>query len=119
MKNLLLLGTVCLSLSLPAASAPVQSNPSGYHLIDSVRLAGEGGWDLYGLDTASQRLYISRGTRVQVVDCAKDSLIGEIPNTNGVHGIAVAPCTPLVFGISPIRESFAQSTTCTRVPRDI
>jgi DNA-binding beta-propeller fold protein YncE len=56
-----------------------------------VRLGGDGGWDLYGLDTASERLYVSRGSRVQVVDCAKDSLIGDIPNTNGVHGIAVAP----------------------------
>ena len=91
MKNLSLLGALCLSLCLHAASAPLPSNPSGYHLVDSLRLGGEGGWDLYGLDTAAQRLYISRGTRVQVVDCAKDSLIGEIQNTSGVHGIAVAP----------------------------
>jgi DNA-binding beta-propeller fold protein YncE len=91
MKNLVLLGTVCLSLGFPAMSAPAQPNPSGYHLIDSLKLGGEGGWDLYGLDTAAQRLYISRGTRVQVVDCKKDSLAGEIPNTSGVHGIAVAP----------------------------
>jgi DNA-binding beta-propeller fold protein YncE len=91
MRNLSIVTIVFLSLTLNAASAPVQSNPSGYHLIDSLRLGGEGGWDLYGLDTAAQRLYISRGTRVQVVDCVKDSLVGEIPNTNGVHGIAVSP----------------------------
>jgi DNA-binding beta-propeller fold protein YncE len=91
MKSLALIGVICLGLGFPALSAPVQSNPSGYHLVDSLALGGEGGWDLYGLDTAAQRLYISRGTRVQVVDCKKDSLVGEIPNTNGVHGIAVAP----------------------------
>ena len=91
MKNLALAGAVCLSFSLPATSAPAPSNPSGYHLVDSLKLGGEVGWDLYGLDTAAQRLYISRGTHVQVVDCKKDSLAGEIPNTNGVHGIAVAP----------------------------
>jgi DNA-binding beta-propeller fold protein YncE len=91
MKKLLLSGFVCLSLSLSVSSAPVRENPSGYHLIDSLCLAGETGWDLYGLDTAAQKLYISRGTRVQVVDCTKDSLVGEIPNTNGVHGIAIAP----------------------------
>jgi DNA-binding beta-propeller fold protein YncE len=91
MKNLALLGVVCLSLCLHATPAPAQSNPSGYHLVDSLVLSGEGGWDLYGLDTTAERLYISRGTRVQVVDCKKDSLVGEIPNTNGVHGIAVAP----------------------------
>ena len=92
MKNIVqLVGIMCLTLNAYAAAAPAQSNPSGYHLVDSVRLGGEGGWDLYGLDTAAERLYVSRGTRVQVVDCAKDSLVGEIPNTNGVHGIAVAP----------------------------
>lgn len=104
MKKLSLLAIASLSLSLhaapaqlpapqasAAASAPVQANPSGYHLIDSLKLGGDGGWDIYGLDTAAQRLYISRGTRVQAVDCAKDSLVGEVPNTNGVHGIAVAP----------------------------
>jgi DNA-binding beta-propeller fold protein YncE len=90
MKNLPLLGFLCLSFSLPVVSAPIASGPSGYHLIDSLVLGGEGGWDLYGIDTAAHRLYISRGTRVQVVDCAKNSIIGEIPNTNGVHGIAVA-----------------------------
>lgn len=85
------------SLILGLQAAPTQSpgiaksNPSGYHLVDSLKLGGEGGWDIYGLDTAAKRLYISRGTRVQVVDCLKDSLIGEIQNTNGVHGIAVVP----------------------------
>jgi len=91
MKKLALLGVLCFALSLPVVSATVQSNPSGYHLVDSLKLGGEGGWDLLETDTAAHRLYISRGTRVQVVDCVKDSLVGEIPNTNGVHGIAVAP----------------------------
>jgi YVTN family beta-propeller protein len=90
MKNIALFGVVCFGFCLPVASAPVQTNPSGYHLVDSLKLGGDGGWDIYGLDTAAERLYISRGTRVQVVDCKKDSLVGEVPNTNGVHGIAVA-----------------------------
>lgn len=91
MKKIALLGVLCFGLSLPVVSATLQSNPSGYHLVDSLKLGGEGGWDLYETDTAAHRLYISRGNRVQVVDCVKDSLVGEIPNTNGVHGIAVAP----------------------------
>jgi YVTN family beta-propeller protein len=91
MKFQTLLAVVILSLPLNAAPAQAPANPSGYHLIDSLKLGGEGGWDIYGLDTAAKRLYISRGTRVQVVDCTKRALIGEIPNTNGVHGIAVVP----------------------------
>jgi len=71
----------------------MQATPagSGYHIIDSLRLGGEGGWDYLSVDTAAQRLYVSRGTRVQVVDLAKLSIIGEIPNTAGVHGIALVP----------------------------
>ena len=91
MKKLSLIVLVCLGLNLPVLPAQAPSGPSGYHLVDSLVLGGEGGWDLYGLDTAAQRLYISRGTRVQVVDCNKNSPVGEITNTNGVHGIAIAP----------------------------
>ena len=64
---------------------------SGYHVIDSVQLGGEGGWDYLIVDTSAERLYVSRGMRVQVVDLTKNSVIGEIPNTIGVHGIALVP----------------------------
>ena len=72
--------------------APSYGQPvgSGYHIIDSLRLGGEGGWDYLSVDTASQRLFISRSSRVQVVDLVKRSVIGEIPHTPGVHGIALA-----------------------------
>ncbi len=64
---------------------------SGYHILDSLKLGGEGGWDYLTVDTSAARLYVSRGTRVQVVDLAERSIVGEIPNTNGVHGIALVP----------------------------
>jgi DNA-binding beta-propeller fold protein YncE len=90
MKTILLsshLFACVLALNL---SAYGQSGGSGYRIIDSLRLGGEGGWDYLTVDTSAQRLYISRGSRVQVVDLAKHSIIGEIPNTAGVHGIALA-----------------------------
>ena len=40
---------------------------------------------------AAQRLYISHGTEVVVIDLAKDAVVGEITNTPGVHGVALAP----------------------------
>jgi YVTN family beta-propeller protein len=76
-----------LSICVPAYS---QTISTGYHIIDSLQLGGEGGWDYLTVDTAAQRLYISRGSRVQVVDLEKLSVTGEIPNTSGVHGIALA-----------------------------
>ncbi len=90
MKSLLSFTVLFFILHVSAAPNPDKSKLSGYHIVDSLKLGGEGGWDLYGLDTAAQRLYVSRSTRVQVINCKTDSLIGEIPNTNGVHGIAIA-----------------------------
>jgi len=54
-------------------------------------LGGEGGWDYLLLDPASRRLFISRGTRVVVIDADSGLVRGEIPNTPGVHGVALAP----------------------------
>lgn len=53
-------------------------------------LGGEGGWDYLTYDATGNRLFISRGTRVIVVDLAKGTVLGEIANTPGVHGIALA-----------------------------
>jgi hypothetical protein len=55
------------------------------------RVGGEGGWDYLTIDADARRLYVSHGTRVVVVDLDKGTVVGEIPNTNGVHGIAIAP----------------------------
>jgi hypothetical protein len=62
---------------------------SGYHLIKKVTLGGEGGWDYLTVDAASRRLFISRGAHVMVVDADSGKLLGDIPNTAGVHGIAL------------------------------
>ena len=65
---------------------------SGYHLLKKIPLGGEGvGWDYLACDEAARRLYISRATRVIVLDADQGSVVGEIPNTPGVHGIALAP----------------------------
>ncbi len=64
---------------------------SGYHVINKLPLGGEGGWDYLTVDSAAHRLYISRGTHVMVIDTVTEKVIGDIPDTPGVHGIALAP----------------------------
>ena len=71
-------------------TAPAQSS-SGYHLLKKFVLGGEGGWDLLIFDSTAHRLYISRSTHVMVVDADSGAVVGDIPNTSGVHGIAIAP----------------------------
>src|SRR6476620_2739361 len=63
---------------------------SGYHLIDTIKVGGEGGWDALTVDAKNHRLYASHGTHVVVIDTETDKVVGDIPGTNGVHGIAVA-----------------------------
>ncbi|MGC9971987.1 MAG: YncE family protein [Bryobacteraceae bacterium] len=63
----------------------------GYHVIDKIHLGGEGGWDYLTVDSAARRLYVSHGTHVMVVDIDAGKLAGDIPDTPGVHGIALAP----------------------------
>lgn len=73
---------------LPAA--PQSTGSSGYHLVKKVKLGGTGGWDYLEVDPATHRLFISRGTHVIVVDPDQGKIIGDIPDTKGVHGIAPA-----------------------------
>src|SRR6266516_4475204 len=65
--------------------------PAGYHVIDKVKLGGDGGWDCLIVDSKARRIYISRSTHVMVVDMDTEKVVGDIPKTNGVHDIAVVP----------------------------
>ena len=42
-------------------------------------------------DSAGRRLYVSHGSKAVVIDLDKEVVVGEITNTPGIHGIAVAP----------------------------
>jgi DNA-binding beta-propeller fold protein YncE len=64
---------------------------AGYHVVKSYTLGGNGGWDYLTLDNNSNRLYISRSTHVIVIHADSGRVVGDIPNTPGVHGIALAP----------------------------
>ena len=64
---------------------------SGYHVIRKIPVGGEGSWDYITFDPAAPRLFVAHATRVDVVDPESAKVIGEIPDTPGVHGIALVP----------------------------
>jgi DNA-binding beta-propeller fold protein YncE len=64
--------------------------PAQYQVKQKYVLGGDGGWDYLTFDAAGKRLFVSRGTHVMVVDPYKGSVVGDIPDTPGVHGIAIA-----------------------------
>jgi len=65
--------------------------PTGYHIVGEIKVGGEGGWDYLTVDSAARRLYVSHATHVVVVDLDANRVVGDIPDTPGVHGIAIAP----------------------------
>jgi YVTN family beta-propeller protein len=90
MKKFLL--PILFSLTVaPAAFAPMASTDGPYHFIKEIPVAGETGWDYLSVDPLAHRLYVSHGIKVVVIDLVNDTVAGEITNTPGVHGLAVAP----------------------------
>jgi YVTN family beta-propeller protein len=64
--------------------------PPSYKVINKIKVGGGVRWDYAYLDSANHRLYVSHGTQTEVIDTATDKLVGTIPDTKGVHGVAVA-----------------------------
>ena len=82
--------TFSLLLLFPAV-VPAAPQDSGYRVIRTVHLGGEGGWDYVTVDADARRVYIPRDTHIMVVDEDSGKLIGDITGVNGLHGVAVAP----------------------------
>ncbi len=79
-----LVGAVTLTGSSRAATTP-------YAIAVRMPVGGDGGWDCLTFDAATHRLFVTRSSHVQVVDTERDTVIGDIPNTPGVHGVALVP----------------------------
>ena len=88
MKRLLLISNL-LAMVLLCPQLLLAADP-GLHVIKTYKLGGEGGWDYLEVDPESHRLFISRATHVIVVDAESGKQLGDIPDTPGVHGIALA-----------------------------
>lgn len=74
-----------------ATSAPAVVEIGQYQVTQHFKPGGDGGWDYLTVDPDARRLYFGRSTRVQVLDSNTGALIGEIPDTPGIHGVALAP----------------------------
>ncbi|MEO7205245.1 MAG: YncE family protein [Steroidobacteraceae bacterium] len=82
--------TLSLGAGLTTAFIAHGAAASSLEVLQRWKLGGAGGWDYLTMDSAKKRLFISRATRVDVLDIESGKLIGSIPETQGVHGIALA-----------------------------
>ena len=78
-------------VSLALRSPLFGQGDAAYRVVQKVTVGGDGGWDYLVVDPAARRLYVTRATRVMVFDADSLKQVGEIPNTTGVHGVALAP----------------------------
>jgi DNA-binding beta-propeller fold protein YncE len=78
-------------ISVSLAAVALAAAGPGYHVVTTYKLGGEGGWDYLITDADARRTYISRGTHVVVIDADTGKSVGDIADTPGVHGIALAP----------------------------
>ena len=86
-RTLYLAAIALLSSSLFSAAAA----DGGYSVTKKIPVAGQGSFDYLSVDEAARRLYVSHGTQVEVIDIDSLTVVGTIPKTPGVHGIAIAP----------------------------
>lgn len=85
MRRFLVL-SVCLAAAITVSGADTR-----YHVVKDIHIGGDGGWDYVIVDAASHRLYASHATKIVVADTDTGAVVGEIPDTPGVHGFAIAP----------------------------
>src|SRR5713101_8146320 len=86
MKEKLAFAVVLLGMTIhPAFSS------DDYHLVKKIPVPGTGAWDYLTVDEGARRLYVSHGTQVEVLEVDSGAIVGKVPNTLGVHGIAIAP----------------------------
>ncbi|MCX6247589.1 MAG: YncE family protein [Bacteroidetes bacterium] len=67
-----------------------QEGPKEFSVQKSIAVSGNGSWDYLTFDNVTQRIFVSHGTCVQVIDLKTGKQVGVINNTPGVHGIALA-----------------------------
>ena len=89
MKNPIRQSALAVALGLLTFVSYGADTPA-YHFLKEIPIGGDGGWDYLSVDPAGRRLYVSHGTKIVVVDIDAYSITGEIPDTPGVHGFAIA-----------------------------
>ena len=80
------------TIFLLLASLLARADTPAYRLMRELPIGSkEGGWDYLTVDPSSRHLYLAQSQRVLVIDIDQNKVVGEITDTPGVHGFAVAP----------------------------
>ena len=87
----LCLGVVAVPSALRADDTAKAPKPEPQlTVLKMIPVGGSGRWDYLYADAAARRLYVPRSTHTQIVDLDKGTVLGDLPDTKGVHGVALA-----------------------------
>jgi len=78
-----------LAVLAAAGTSQAADKDPAYHFLKEIPIAGDTGWDYLSIDSGARRLYVTHGTHIVVVDLNTDAVVGDIPDTPGVHGFAL------------------------------
>ena len=84
-------GPALIALLVAALAGHLRAADPPYNKIGEIHIGGAGAFDYLTVDSAAKRLYVSHGTEVVVIDTTTNMIVGRIADTQGVHGIAIAP----------------------------
>jgi DNA-binding beta-propeller fold protein YncE len=96
-RTSILLAAVAALCAVLASTLHVAAAPPNYSVVAKIALAGPVRWDYLNADPKTHDLFVSRGSFVSVIDPTAGKEIGQVPNTQGVHGIALLPKLGLGF----------------------
>src|ERR1051325_8545599 len=68
MRKLVALALVALPFALCSVPSALDAASTGYHILNEIKVGGDGGWDYLTVDAAARRLYVSHATHVIVID---------------------------------------------------
>jgi DNA-binding beta-propeller fold protein YncE len=79
---------VVVALAIAILATPAVGNGQTFK-VEKFDIKGDGGTDYVSVESATGRVFVSRGTHVMVVEGATGKVLGDIPNTPGVHGAGI------------------------------
>src|ERR1700684_1142492 len=82
--------TALMLAPMPSKAASPKAGPSGYEITKTIPVAGDEGWDYVTVDSDARRVYILHSSHVVVLNADTYEVVGDIPDTPGVHGVAIA-----------------------------
>ena len=77
-------------IAMALAAAPGVAHAQSFQ-VTKYNIGGEGGTDYLTAEPGTGRVFVSRGTHVMVVDGRTGKVLGDIPDTPRMHGIALVP----------------------------